>query len=254
MRPGWLRNSAASGVRLATAQRLCPTFTRRLRVDTFLVSALPLRKTTICRTLASAGAAATARAVAASAALRNRSDRIDLHLSAAERLQSHRVRSRLPPPRGEEDAPEPGRSAQAQDPAVTVDRHPQAAAPGQLAADQGNRAAVKAQPRPRTRRARAQALPAPGAPALQALPAAGDPDEARVTVVDRHDHAAVAEGAAVPRAVDGAHAELVAEPRLAAEVRPGEDGVVLEPRPRAGLIGVVQLAVLDVVARHAAST
>ena len=84
MRPGRLRNSAASGVRPATAQRLRLTFTRRPRVEAFFVTASPLLKTIICLTFASAGGTATTASAAvatrAAVVLRDRSDRIDLHL------------------------------------------------------------------------------------------------------------------------------------------------------------------------------
>src|SRR4051812_48608813 len=68
------------------------------------------------------------------------------------------------------------------------------------------------------------------------------------------DDVAVAEAAAIPGAIHRAHPELVSDPGLAPEVRPGEDRVVPEPRPRTRLVGVVELAVFDVVAGHAAAT
>src|SRR5439155_20222065 len=97
-------------VRPGTAQVLRWTRTRTLRAETSFVSDLPLRKTTICRTVAAAGAAVAAASAAAAssttAALRDRRDRIDLHRSAANRLESQPVRSGRPPARREQDAPE----------------------------------------------------------------------------------------------------------------------------------------------------
>src|SRR5436309_9039822 len=265
MRPGWLRTSAARAVRLATAQRLRWTFTCTPRVETRFVTALPLRKTTICCTTGAcrppaAGSATTvAKATAAahtSAALWDRRDRIDLNRPAADGLEPQPVGPGRPPRRLEQHRAEARSAPQAYDPPVPVDAHAEPPALRQPATDQRHGASVEPQARASPLAPRTDHGPPPGALALEPLPPVRDSQEPTVTVVHRQDDAAPHEGAPVPGAVHAAHPELVGSAGSASEMGPRQHRVLRElpPGPGGGAAHTVgQLPDLRVVGGDAAS-